>query len=218
MDINFPRQKRIRFRSTRCNEYHQASMYAETQYRKLAERVSAGIAIDTYSFRKVAKEAIDFYEDYVNVGRLSKGRFCHLLMVTRNLLIPYFDGLQKDFVEINTLDIEGFSLWRMNVGTIIPKHYVDKSYKKPSIGTINIDLSMLRKIYNYAVKREYILPNQVPEIKDLRYNYKDHRRPHFTKGEWSKVTNYLFHHYIKPTKHSKGSPTAYKFQRQLNRH
>jgi integrase len=69
------------------------------------------------------------------------------------------------------------------------------------------------------VKREFILAGQVPPIPSLKSRAMDTRRPHFTHGEWSRVTNYLHHHYLKEIPASVGNfHRLYEFYREQNKH
>jgi|MDTB01.1.fsa_nt_gb integrase len=224
-DIKIPRQPLIRFRTTRTADFGQAVMVAETAFQKVAMRVASGLDVNTADFMKVAKEALEYYRDKNRIGEFSDDRINRFDRVYHNLIKPYFGELNKEITEVNTLDIEDYCHWRKLKGKIHTKWKLhgDKPMFQPEIpvsnGTINMELQMLRKIWEYAVKREYILPAQVPTIKSYQAKLKENRRPHFTEREWLKITQYLAKKYeqdIPPNLHN--LQYVYKFNRQQNRH
>ena len=218
-------QQQIRYRSTKTDDLPKAMAIADAQYTKVALRVASGINVSSMTFKKVAQETIVHYKRLQEVGDLKKERFERLRRTLENVYIPYFDdNLSKDFVEISALDIEDLILWRRSKGQMHKTEKVNGRplflpHKPSAPATINVELQMLRMVYSYAVKREYILSGQVPPIPSIRSRATDTRRPHFTHGEWSKVTNYLHHHYLKEVPASVGNFTRlYEFYREQNKH
>lgn len=218
-------QRQIRYRSTRTDDLPRAMAIADAQYAKVALRVASGINVASLTFKKVAQEAISHYKRLYEVGDIKVDRFERLRRTLENVYIPYFeDNLGKDFVEINALDIEDLILWRRSKGQMHKSAKVDGRPlflpDKPSApATINVELQMLRMVYSYAVKREYILAGQVPPIPSLKSRAQDTRRPHFAHGEWARVTNYLHHHYLKEIPASVGNfQRLYEFYREQNKH
>ena len=218
-------QQQIRYRSTKTDDLPKAMTIADAQYTKVALRVASGINVSSMTFKKVAQEAILNYRRLQEVGDLKKERFERLRRTMENVYIPYFeDNLSKDFVEISALDIEDLILWRRTKGQMhktkkINGHPLFLPHKPSAPTTINVELQMLRMVYSYAVKRKLILSGQVPRIQSIRSRAMDTRRPHFTQGEWARVTNYLHHHYLNEVPASVGNFTRlYEFYREQNKH
>lgn len=218
-------QPQIRYRSTKTDDLSSAMAIADAQFTKVALRVASGINIASLSFKKVARDAIAYYKQSHDAGVLKRERFERLRRTLENVFIPYFEEhLSKDFVEINALDIEDLILWRRGKGQMhhtwrVAGRPVFLPHKPSAPSTINIELQMLRMVYAYAVKRELILAGQVPPIPSLRTRPQETRRPHFTHGEWSRVTNYLHHHYLKEVPRSVGRfARLYEFYREQNKH
>jgi hypothetical protein len=206
-------QQQIRYRSTKTDDLPKAMTIADAQYTKVALRVASGINVSSMTFKKVAQEAILNYRRLQEVGDLKKERFERLRRTMENVYIPYFeDNLSKDFVEISALDIEDLILWRRTKGQMHKTKKINGRplflpHKPSAPTTINVELQMLRMVYSYAVKRKLILSGQVPRIQSIRSRAMDTRRPHFTQGEWARVTNYLHHHYLNEVPASVGNFT-----------
>jgi len=200
--INIPSQKTIKDKSTKQSEFSSALMFAETQYQKLKERAMMGISISEVSYKQVWKKAHEYYEKRVAAKLLSKVRLHRFTQVNKSVVIPYFEEIGKDFAEINTIDIENWIVGRKAKGqrqrgwhhkTKLPDFHPDRSV---SNGTINIELQMIRMVYDFAEKSEMSLPGQRPSIKSIKNSVRDNRRPHFTWSEWNKITTYLTNNYL----------------------
>ncbi len=218
-------QRQIRYRSTKTVDLPRAMTIADAEYARVAMRVASGVNVASFSFKRVAQEAVAHYERLCKVGDLPVHRFDRLRRTLENIYIPYFEDRQsKDFVEINALDIEDLLLWRRSKGQMHKTKKIDGKPlflpNKPSApATINVELQMLRMVYAYAVKRQLILAGQVPPIRSLKSRPMDTRRPHFTLGEWSRVTNYLHYHYLNEIPKSVGNfKRLYEFYREQNKH
>ena len=201
-EIKIPNNPRQRHKSSKLKEFSSALMFAETQYQKLKERAIMGISISAVSYKQVWKQAHEYYEKRVAAGLLDKVRLHRFTQVNKSVVIPYFEEIGKDFAEINTIDIENWIVWRKAKGqrqrgwhhkTKLPKFHPDRPV---SNGTINIELQMIRMVYDYAEKSELSLPGQRPSIKSIKNSVRDNRRPHFTWSEWNKITTYLTNNYI----------------------
>ena len=226
--INIPNHQRIRHKSTKERELASALMAANVQYQKLKQRVMMGLSISSVSLEQVYKDAREYYEQRHQAGLLDKTRFHRFQISVERLFIPYFaDELQRDFAEINTLDVENWIVWRKAKGQR-QRGWHNKSHlpewvpnRKVSDGTINVELQMLRMFYDYAEKSGLILPAQRPSIKALKHNVKDNRRPHFTRSEWGKITTFLANKYVEdmPPNMAKTSlASMYRFFRLQNRY
>ena len=156
--INIRSQKTIKDKSTKQSEFSSALMFAETQYQKLKERAMMGISISAVSYKQVWKKAHEYYEKRVAAGLLDKVRFHRFTQVNKSVVIPYFEEIGKDFAEINTIDIENWIVWRKAKGqrqrgwhhkTKLPDFHPDRSV---SNGTINMELQMIRMVYDFAEK------------------------------------------------------------------
>ena len=225
--INIPNQKTIKDKSTKQREYASALMFAETQYQKLKERAMMGISISAVSYKQVYKQAAIYYEDRLKAGLLDKTRFHRFKAVNTRAVIPYFEEMDKDFAEINSLDIENWMVWRKEKGqrqrgwhnrSKLPEFHSDRPV---SNGTINIELQMIRMVYEFAEKSELMLPAQRPKIKSLKHSVKQNRRPDFTWSEWNKITNYLTNHYVDdlpPHMAKTNFAPMYRFYRQSNQY
>ena len=225
--IIIPNHQRIRHKSTKQREFASAVMFAETQYQKLKERAMMGISISAVSYKQVYKQAATYYEDRLKAGLLDKTRFHRFKAVNTRAVIPYFEEMDKDFAEINSLDIENWIVWRKAKGqrqrgwhnkSKLPEFHSDRPV---SNGTINIELQMIRMVYEFAEKSELILPAQRPKIKSLKHSVKQNRRPDFTWSEWNKITNYLTNHYVDdlPSHMAKTNfAPMYRFYRQSNQY
>ena len=201
-EVNIPNNERIRDKSTKQREFASALMFAETQYQKLKTRAMMGISIAATSYRQVFKQAHKYYGERVKAGLLDPLRFHRFEAVNVRAVIPYFEEIERDFGEINSLDIENWIVWRKAKGqrqrgwhnkSKLPKFHPDRPV---SNGTINMELQMIRMVFDYAEKSELSLPAQRPTIKSLRHSIKQTRRPEFTWSEWNKITNYLTNHYL----------------------
>ncbi len=223
-DIKLPNQERIRQQSTKFTDYTDALLYAEQQYRNLSARAATGIKLHAWTFQRIANQAIQYYRDQLEAEMLHPLRFERFERTVKKCLNPYFGDLGKDFVSINTIDIEDWIVWRKRKGkqsTVSTKHIKHGDWiegSKVATGTLNYELQMLRMVYDYARKKELILPAQIPEIKSLREDQREKRRPHITKPEWDKISNYLRHHYIKEIPPNLGNlAPIYEFYRNLHR-
>ena len=178
-------------------------MFADTQFQKLKTRSMMGISIAAISYAQVYKQAKPYYEDRSKAGVLDPVRLHRFKAVNESVCIPYFDDvLNKDFAEINSIDIEEWVVWRKGKGqrqrgwhnrSNLAQFHPDR---KVSNGTINMELQMIRMVYDYAEKSELSLPAQRPKIESLKNSVRDNRRPHFTWSEWNKITNYLTNRYV----------------------
>ena len=138
--------------------------FASTQYQKLKERAMMGISISAVSYKQVFKQAATYYERQLKAGLLDKTRFHRFKAVNTNVVIPYFEEeINKDFAEINSLDIDNWIVWRKGRGQR-QRGWHNKS-KLPeftgrdlSDGTVNIELQMIRMVYEFAEKAELMLP------------------------------------------------------------
>lgn len=208
-DIIIPRQKRIRFRSTKHTKKLDAIMYAKTQYAKVSQRIIAGIDITFTNFTKVAEKAIEHYEGRVEIGTFSQRDYDRIRTSNTYIFTPYFEMIDKDFHTITKFDIEKMVIWRKKQGIL---KRVDKRYKrvmnehkkrytatfepwdstrKVSNATVNKELQALRYIYKFAEDAKYISSREVPKITNIQYSVAEHRREHFTEQQWSEVTEYL---------------------------
>ena len=199
--IKIPNQKTIKDKTTKHTEYATALMFAEAQYQKLKERAMMGISIAAVSYQQVFRQAVSYYEQKVKADLLDEVRFHRFKAVNTRAVIPYFEEIDKDFAEINSLDIENWIIWRKGKGqrqrgwhnkSKLPE-FVDR---KLSDGTINIELQMIRMVYDYAETAELTLPAQRPKIKSLKHSVKQNRRPEFSWSEWNKITQYLTSDYV----------------------
>ena len=184
-----PNQQPIRDKSTKQREFASALMLAETQYQKLKTRSMMGISIAANTYRQVFKQALKYYQDREKAGLLAPLRFHRFEAVNSRAVIPYFEEIDRDFAEINSLDIENWVVWRKAKGqrqrgwhnkSKLPEFHPDRPV---SNGTINMELQMTRMVYDYAEKAELTLPAQHPKIQSLRHSIKQTRRPHFTFSE-----------------------------------
>ena len=200
--IKIPKQKTIKDKSTKCVEFADALMTADTQYKKLNERAMMGISIAATSYQQVFKQALKYYQDRKKAGLLDPLRFHRFEAVNSRAVIPYFEEIDRDFAEINSLDIENWIVWRKAKGqrqrgwhnkSKLPEFHPDRPV---SNGTINMELQMIRMVYDYAEKAELTLPAQRPKIQSLKHSIKQTRRPHFTFSEWNKITQYLTNQYL----------------------
>ena len=224
-DINFPRQKRIRHISTKHKDYTDALLYAESQYRSLSARVATGVKLHAWSFERIARQSKEYYHEQYRAGYLEELRYERLVRSIDKVFNPYFKDLGKDFISINTIDIEDWVVWRTNKGkmrTYTSNHEKSGEWiegSKPATGTINYELQMLRMIYEFAKKRELILPAQVPEIKSIKEDKRATKKPHITPGDWSRIQTYVRHHYVDDIPDNLiNLQTQLKYYRQLSRH
>lgn len=178
-DIKLPNQERIRQQSTKFTDYTDALLYAEQQYRNLSARAATGIKLHAWTFQRIANQAIQYYRDQLEAEMLDPLRFERFERTVKKCLNPYFGDLGKDFVSINTIDIEDWIVWRKRKGkqsTVSTKHIKHGDWiegSKVATGTLNYELQMLRMVYDYARKKELILPAQIPEIKSLREDQRE---------------------------------------------
>jgi len=225
-EIRLANQKRIRDRSTKIKDFNTALLYVESQYTKLTNRVNLGLPIATISMQQVVNEATAYYENRVKSGELAKERFNRFKRTMREIVIPFVNGLDKDFTELNSIDWEEYITYRKGKKQLSRgwhnkfkrnSQFVDLEVTN---GSINMDLQMVRMVYHFAVKRELILSAQVPEIKSLKVKLKEVRRPSFTIDEWKQITDYMaskkYEEYITPQQHS--FKKIYQYYHQLNRH
>ena len=226
--VNIPNQKTIKDKSTKEREFASAFMFAETQYQKLKERAMMGISISAVSYQQVFKQACEYYQDRVKAGFLDKQRFNRFCVVNERCCISYFqEKLNRDFGEINSLDIENWIVWRKAKGqrqrgwhnrSELPEFHPDRPL---SNGTINMELQMIRMVYDFAEKAELMLPAQRPRIKSLKHSVQQNRRPEFTWSEWNKLTNYLTKSYLNdlpPSMAKTNLSPIYKFYRRHNQY
>ena len=156
--IIIPSHERIRHKSTKQREFSVALMFAETQYQKLKERAMMGISIAATTYRQVFKQALKYYQDREKAGLLDPLRFHRFEAVNSRAVIPYFEEIDRDFAEINSLDIENWIVWRKAKGqrqrgwhnkSKLPEFHPDRPV---SNGTINMELQMIRMVFDFAEK------------------------------------------------------------------
>ena len=225
--IIIPNHQRIRHKSTKQREFASALMFAETQYQKLKERAMMGISISAVSYQQVFQKAVSYYEQRVKADLLDEVRFHRFKAVNSRAVIPYFEDIDKDFAEINSLDIENWIVWRKAKGqrqrgwhnkSKQPEFHPDRPV---SNGTINMELQMIRMVYEYAEKSELVLPAQRPKIKSLKHSVKQNRRPEFSWSEWNKITQYLTSDYaddMPPHMAKTNLAPMYRFYRKNNQY
>lgn len=218
-------QKQIRYQSTKTDDLSDALAIANSEFSRVAIRVASGINVSKLSFAKVARDTIEHHKKRLEAGDIQKHRFDRMKRTLENVYIPYFDSeVQKELTEIDAGDIEDMLLWRKAAGQMHKTFKVKGKPKflpslPPAPTTINVELQVLRAVFRYAVGKKLMLAGQVPPIKSLKTKPMDTRRPHFTTGEWSKVTNYLHHHYLNELPASVGNfKRLYSFYREQNKH
>ncbi len=225
--IRIPNNQALRDKSTKQREFAAALSFASAQYQKLKTRAMMGVSIAATSYRQVFKQAQKYYEDRMKAGLLDPIRFHRFDAVNSRVVIPYFEEVGRDFAEINSLDIEDWTVWRLNKGqrqrgwhnkSKLPEFHPERPV---SNGTINIELQMIRMVYDYAEKAELSLPAQRPKIKSLKHSIKQARRPDFTWSEWNKITQYITNNYLNdmpPHMAQSNLAPIYAFYRRSNQY
>ena len=224
--IKIPKQKTIKDKSTKETKRSSALLIAETQYKKVQQKLKLGLPIHTIRFQQVVNEASRYYENRVNSGELAKERFNRFKRTMKDIVIPFVNEKDKDFTELNSIDWEDYITYRKAKKQLFRgwhnRHKRNDPFSELEVtnGTLNLDLQMIRMVYHFAVKRELILSAQVPEIKSLKVKLKEVRRPSFTVDEWNKITTYMasekYNELI--TDAQKPFHKMYEYYHQLNRH
>jgi integrase len=112
-----------------------------------------------------------FLKEYKDNSKESSCRTCKC--VFQAYIIPFFKGMYLDEIEAD--HIEEYKRFRSNYMFQSTSRRKDRIRVWVSKSTVNKDLGLLKYLFNYAWKRDYILRNPAKQIRQFRTPKKDPR-------------------------------------------
>ena len=131
--IKIPKQKTIKDKSTKETKRSSALLIAETQYKKVQQKLNLGLPIHTIRFQQVVNEASRYYENRVYSGELAKERFNRFKRTMKDIVIPFVNEKDKDFTELNRLYPEILKKGVNNCSLFLPFEKISEYYRQTDI-------------------------------------------------------------------------------------
>ncbi len=196
--IAFPKQPHIRQSLQTTNE-KEAERKAEILYRDLLYRFERGLPLKRVKFEEVAAAYFLHLEDEVNRGITKLERLTTNRIMSK-YPVEYFKGRYID--TITSADITKFYDWRRKYWFSGPGSKVEevtyeragktvvskkKPPKAPALSTVNSENVLLRAVFNYAARHDWITTSQIPVIETkvphAQKSRDAHRRPGLDRDE-----------------------------------
>ena len=177
-------------RSLKTNSQEEAEAAAEDLYQELIFKTKRGLSLKSRRFGLVCEGYLRQFESSVELEKklpASERTFSlHQLKrsksVIRTFVIPFLGD--KNIEDINDLDIEEYIQKRRvywisgegskldtvtykREGKKVTRPRIKPETREPSYNTINKDLIILRKVFDYARMAKVIDGKQIPEIKSI---------------------------------------------------
>ena len=154
--------------TTKCEDLEEAKRKAVRIVQNAHFREENNLPIVSKRFATVAKLAISSMKDAQNAGQ-GKATYKTYIQAIERYLIPFFGNHNVDRID-NVLMTE-FERWR-----------IELMKKAPTSSTLNNHNSALNRVFDEALKREYMTKFQLPLIRNE--GVKSDRRPDFTAEEY----------------------------------
>jgi len=210
-------------RSLKSSNQDEAELIAEDMFFDLSQKAQRGLSLNSKRFSLVAAS---FLEDSVSKviedeklpykdRTYKRNRFEHTELVINKFLIPYFG--EKKLSDISDFDIDGFKDFRRTYWTTgdgsqdefitferglqtIKRPRSSRERSEPNYGTVNKNLTILRKIFEFARMKRLIQGQEIPTITNLRRpkNLND-KKPGLTTNEVRHLTATLHIRYKEET-------------------
>ena len=178
-------------RSLKTDIQDEAESAAEDLYQELLFKTKKGLSLKTRRFGLICEGYLRHIQSQANIEKklpvknrtYSLDQLKRSETVTRMFIIPFLG--QKNVEDINDLDIQEYIqkrrvYWISGEGSkldtitykrgrkTITRPRIKPEKREPSYNTINKDLIILRKIFNYPQMTKVIAGRQLPIIKSLR--------------------------------------------------
>ncbi|MCP9916929.1 phage integrase SAM-like domain-containing protein [Cyanobium sp. ATX 6F1] len=144
------------------------------------------------SIDKVCEEYLKEKENDVRRGQLAAGSHDSYSQRIYQRIIPYCRSV--GIISISDISKNAFAEYAGFYLDIKTKGKWKSETSGLSTGTINSDLTTLKAIINWMVKKELLDPKKKPEIDKLkdRTNYRDEANPAFLPDDWTKFCSELY--------------------------
>jgi len=177
----------------------EAISLSEQLYEELKYKLERGLSISARKFNVVCDEYLKELVHYVRIGKAKEKKLQDYRLISERYLKNYFG--KKDIDKIAEKEIEKYRVWRNEywiTGEGAKLEYIEYErngktvkmkarHKIPSSSTLNSEETVLRQIFEFAVRRQYLSHIQLPEIKSQKVV--SNRRPAFTIQEYKKLRN-----------------------------
>lgn len=195
-------QCRIRFQGKRgyvrkslwTKDKQEAIEQAEQIFDDLNYKVKRGLSISGKKFNRVCDEYLSQLKEHVRIGKAKQKKLKDYSLICERYLKNYFG--KKDIDKIGDSEIVKYRDWRNAywiTGEGAKVQFIEYEregkmvkttarHKTPSLSTINSEETVLRQIFEYAIKKQYISRGEIPDIKSERV--KSNRRPAFSLEEY----------------------------------
>jgi len=216
--FKIPGEQPIR-RSLKVTDQNEAEIIAENMYFDLTQKSKRGLSLNSKLFSRVAKSYLSDFEKKVERDAklprkdqmYKQDRLNQKTYIINKYLVPFFEN--KTLQDINDFDIERYkddrkTYWISGEGSkqenityiregrtvVRAKHAREK--QEPNYGTVNKELTVLRKIYEFGRMNRLIQGQEIPTIKNVRKpKNTDGRKPGLTVNEVQKLTATLHTRY-----------------------
>ena len=163
--------------STKTANFEQAKKIATDEYYRAEARLQQGLPLNPARFDDTALEYLRWAENEQIRGRMTANMRSTHQNIIESLLIPYFGSTYLH--HINTKAIEAYQDQRKTVGAV-------GEGKTPKGSTLNRDASIIKAIFRYAIREEYI-----KEAPQMPKHHHFAQRASFTRGEMKKLQKKL---------------------------
>lgn len=175
----------------------EAQRLAQREYQRAVLRAEEGLLAVKSSFEKVAREYIAELKASVKTGAAKPYVQRDYPPVIERYFIVYFG--KKPIDAITSGDISRYQSWRQSYWTSGPGKDIEfieyerhgkrlrrpVKREQPTLSRLRTEASLLRSLFTYAVKQDYIRNGKVPLVEIAKA--KASPRPSFTKEEMNKL-------------------------------
>ena len=154
--------------STRSRYEAEAERIAIDRFREAEGRSQQGLPLRPIQFARVASEYLEWKRGQAKVKRCSENAYKYHKSIVESALNPFFGEMQLH--KIRPMDVERFQEQRQNNGA--------RRGVQVQPATINRDNAVLRAVFKFALRQDYIL--SIPTIENVSAFA---RRPSFSTEE-----------------------------------
>ena len=154
-----------------------AAKIAGDKYDECKFRVKYNLSPDSRTFLHCAELAIKEMEMEIETG-MGKSIYTHYIGALNNYLTPFFGKRHIDIVDYQLL-------------IDFNKYRVEKLGRNPARSTINTHNAALNRVFNIALKNNWIREGSIPHIPNDGNTPPKQVRPYFNDDEYKKLLKFL---------------------------
>ena len=163
--------------STKTTDRQQALRFAEDKLREWALLKNFGAPLNVKRFGQVANEYL-VELDRVKAKGAAIASHRMYVGITKTWLMPFFGD--KPLLHIDDALMSEFDIYRR-----------DMMGREPAKSTINKHNIVLRNLLEFAVKRKWLNPSQIPRLTLKNKGVPGERRGFFELAEWERLSQFL---------------------------